>query len=273
MAARTPARTARPSVLTAYLLHRYAWSESSLILDLFTREQGRIAVAAKGARRPYSQLRSVLLPFQPIHVALGKVPRLGSEDEEALAEVRNLRSAEWAGGAPMLGGAALFSGFYLNELLMKLLARQDPHATLFDAYAATLPALAGGDEPRAEAALRAFELTLLKEIGLLPDLSTTTLRLMPLDAGRGYLLLHDSGIAEAGDGLDGIPGQALVELQAALDHGSLAALQQACLPALPQLKVSLRNLLHSHLGSGPLRTRQVMLGVQALEPSRTERNR
>ncbi len=274
MVARTAPRAARPSALTAYLLHRYPWSESSLILDLFTREQGRIAVAAKGARRPYSQLRSVLLPFQPIHVALGRVPRLGSEEDPALHEVRNLRSAEWAGGAPMLGGAALFSGFYLNELLMKLLARQDPHAALFDAYAATLPMLAGGDELRIESALRAFELTMLKEIGLLPDLATTTLRLLPLDAGRGYHLLHDSGVAEADDEGDaGIPGHALVGLQAALDHGSLAALQQACQPVLPQLKSTLRNLLYSHLGSGLLRTRQVMLGVQALESTRVDRNR
>ena len=274
MAARSALRTARPPAITAYLLHRYPWSETSLILDLFTREQGRIAVAAKGAKRPYSQLRSVLLPFQPIHVALGRVPRLGSEEEPALHEVRNLRSAEWAGGAPMLGGAALFSGFYLNELLMKLLARQDPHAALFDAYAATLPMLAAGDELRVESALRAFELTLLKEIGLLPDLASTTLRLLPLAAGRGYRLLHDSGVAETDDELDpGIPGEALVGLQAALDHGSLPALQQACLPVLPQLKTTLRNLLHSHLGSGPLRTREVMLGVQALETSRAEGNR
>ena len=264
MAAHALPRTARPvSTLTAYLLHRYQWSESSLILDLFTREQGRIAVAAKGARRPYSQLRSVLLPFQRIHVALGRVPRLGSEEDQT-SEVRNLRSAEWAGGAPMLGGAALFSGFYLNELLMKLLARQDPHAELFDAYAETLPALASGDELQVQAALRAFELTLLKQIGLLPDLATTTLRLLPVEAERGYHVLHDSGVAEA-SGSEGLPGDALVGLQAALDHGSLAALRQACAPVLPGLKGVLRGLLHYHLGTTLLRTRQVVLGVQALE--------
>ena len=266
--ARTP-RTA--STLTAYLLHRYHWSESSLILDLFTREQGRIAVAAKGARRPYSQLRSVLLPFQRIHVALGRVPRLGSEEDQS-REVRNLRSAEWAGGAPMLAGAALFSGFYLNELLLKLLARQDPHAELFDAYAGTLPALASGDEWRVQAALRAFELTLLKQIGLLPDLATTTLRLVPVEAQRGYHVLHDSGVAEADDA-QGLPGVALVGLQAALDHGSLAALQQACAPVLPGLKTALRGLLHYHLGTTLLRTRQVVLGVQALETSRGDVSR
>ncbi|HEY9238159.1 MAG TPA: recombination protein O N-terminal domain-containing protein, partial [Burkholderiaceae bacterium] len=127
--------------LAAFVLHRYDWSESSLILDLFTREQGRIAVAAKGAKRPYSQLRSVLLPFQRIGVTLGKAVL----HEEGASDVQTLRGAEWAGGASMLTGAALFSGFYLNELLMKLLARHDPHAALFDAYAATLPGLAADE--------------------------------------------------------------------------------------------------------------------------------
>ena len=118
--------------LAAYVLHQYDWSETSLILDLFTRERGRLAVAAKGAKRPYSQLRGVLLPFLRLHVSLGR----GSDDPSA--EVLNLRAAEWAGGATLPQGDALFSGFYLNELLVRLLARQDPHPRLFDAYAVKL---------------------------------------------------------------------------------------------------------------------------------------
>ena len=70
--ARPPRAPRTAASLSAYVLHRYDWSESSLILDLFTREQGRLAVAAKGAKRPYSQLRSVLLPFQRINVSLGR---------------------------------------------------------------------------------------------------------------------------------------------------------------------------------------------------------
>ena len=146
-------RAARSTALAAYVLHRYDWSESSLILDLFTREQGRIAVAAKGAKRPFSQLRGVLLPFQRLQVSLGRQP--AGDDAR---EVQTLRGADWAGGPPMLTGAALFSGFYLNELLMKLLARHDPHAALFDAYAGTVAALAGGDDaatPGGAARLRA----------------------------------------------------------------------------------------------------------------------
>ena len=266
-------RVARtPSTLAAYVLHRYDWSETSLILDLFTREQGRLAVAAKGAKRPYSQLRSVLLPFQRIHVALGRVPKhvlsgvegAGSSDEH-VREVQNLRSAEWAGGAAMLTGAALFSGFYLNELLMKLTARHDPNAALFDVYAQTLPALAAPDETQVQSALRAFEIALLKQIGLLPDLSLVTLTLEPVDSAGRYGLLPDAGVGVARGSDVELAGATLIGLQAALDHGSLAALQQACAPALPELKTILRGLLHYHLGSPVLRTRQVMLDVQALE--------
>jgi DNA repair protein RecO (recombination protein O) len=125
---------------SAFLLHRYDWSESSAILDLFTREQGRVVVVAKGAKRPDAQLRSVLMPFQRLNVHYGRRRSRGGADDQA-AEVQPLKTAEWAGGPAPAGGAALMTGFYLNELLMKLLARHDPHPTLFDAYALTLPAL------------------------------------------------------------------------------------------------------------------------------------
>ncbi|HJV60902.1 MAG TPA: DNA repair protein RecO [Albitalea sp.] len=252
------------STLSAYVLHRYDWSESSLILDLFTREQGRIAAAAKGAKRPYSQLRSVLLPFQRIQVALGRVPKSERADESA-SEVQNLRSAEWAGGPAMLTGAALFSGFYLNELLMKLVARHDPHPALFDAYAETLPALARPDDAQVQAALRAFEVVLLKEVGVLPDLSVETSTQQELRAEGAYALLPEAGVAPARPNDTAIRGVVLIGLQAALAHGSLPALQQACTASLPELKSTLRTLLHYHLGTPQLRTRQVMLDVQTLE--------
>ena len=246
--------------LSAFVLHSYAWSESSLILDLYSREQGRLAVAAKGAKRPHSQLRSVLLPFQRIQVSLG---RLASG--EGASEVQTLRSAEWGGGAAMLTGAALFSGFYLNELLMKLLARQDPHPALFDVYAATLPSLTDGDDARVQAALRAFELTLLRELGVLPELRLVTLTQQAIDVDHVYALLPDAGVAAPRGGENELSGATLISLQAALEHGSLAALQQACGAALPELKTALRALLHYHLGSSVLRTRQVMMDVQNLE--------
>jgi DNA repair protein RecO (recombination protein O) len=243
--------------LQAYVLHQYDWSETSLIVDLFTRERGRLAVAAKGAKRPYSQLRGVLLPFQRLHVGLGRTA------DEGTTEVHTLRAAEWAGGAPMPAGAALWPGFYLNELLLRLLARQDPHPALFDAYALVLPVLAGAPEAQVQAALRAFELTVLREIGVLPELDCETATLQPLRADARYALLPEAGVGPSADAA-AFSGAQLVSLQAALAHGSLDALRQACVGALPALRGALRAVLHYHLGSMPLRTRQVMADLRKL---------
>ncbi|CAN5565897.1 DNA repair protein RecO [soil metagenome] len=249
-----------PSVLSAYVLHHYDWSESSLILDLFTREQGRLTVVAKGAKRPYSQLRPILLPFQRVNVSLVKARSKGDglAADASISDVQTLRTAEWSGGAPMFGGAALFSGFYLNELLMKLLARHDPHQRLWDIYAETLPFLAAPGDEAVTASLRAFEIVLLQEIGLLPDLSLVTLTQQPVIEDRRYCLIPEAGVAGTRAGESELRGEVLIGLQAALEHGSLAALQHATTRALPELKMALRGLLHYHLGSPVLRTRQVM---------------
>lgn len=273
--------------LQAFVLHRYDWSESSLILDLFTRERGRLAVAAKGARRPYSQLRPVLLPFQRVLVTLGR------EAADEAAEVHTLRQAEWGGALTALGGEAVFRGFYCNELLMKLLARHDPHPALFDAYAATLPALAadsaGGrgtqdaqgaqgaqgaqaraDAPkdpgtlRAQAALRAFELVLLRECGVLPELSVVTLTLQPVEPAQRYALLPESGVVATREESAAIEGTVLLALQEALEAGDLGRVQTACLAAPGPLRTALRALVQAQAGTATLRTRQVMQGVRRL---------
>lgn len=252
--ARAAARSSPP--LLAYVLHKYDWSESSLIVELFTRAQGRLVVVAKGAKRPTSQLRSVLLPFQRLHAQLGKVPA----DERG--EVQLLRQAEWAGGAPLLGPAALFPGLYLNELLLKLLARQDPHPTLFDAYADTLAALAAAPEGDDGPVLRAFELMLLRELGVLPELSLVTGTLQPVDPVAGYTLRSEHGLMPAASG--GVPGADWVNVEAALAHGSGAALRQACAPVALGLRGPVRALLQYHLGGIRLRTRDVWRDVQSL---------
>lgn len=266
MSRRSPA-----APLAAYVLHRWDWSESSLIVDLFTRERGRVVVAAKGAKRPTSQLRPVLLPFQRLQVLLGRTP---ADD----GEVHLLRSAEWAGvpaddpSAPapaLLGGAALFRGFYVNELLLTQLARQDPHPALFDAYAHTLPALRDDDAAGA-AALRAFELLLLRETGVLPDLASVTLTHAALRDDGGYELHAEAGVVAAGAGLPrdaGVRGRTLSALQDALAANDLAALRAACRADAAALRHQLRALLQYHGGPRGLRTRQVMLEVQRLLPA------
>ena len=254
-------RRAAPQ-LQAFVLHRYDWSESSLILDVLTRERGRLAVAAKGARRPYSQLRPVLLPFQRVLMTLARSPAEG-------VEVHTLRQAEWAGGLPPLGsGEALFRAYYCNELVMKLLAREDPHPVVFDAYAATLPALAGPDELHAQAALRAFELVLLRETGVLPDLATVTLTVQPVQPQQHYVLVPESGVMATREESGSLVGATLLALQRALDAQDLAQLQAACLPALPALRGAMRTLLQAHAGGATWRTRDVMQGLRRLLDSR-----
>lgn len=239
----------------AFVLHRYDFSESSLILELFTRHFGRVAVLAKGAKRPSSNFRPVLLPLQPLHVAFG-----------GDAEIRTLRSAEWLGGQVMPTGDALLSGYYLNELLMRLLARDDPHALLFDTYASTVRVLAGEHPELLQPGLRAFELLLLREIGLLPSLDVQTATLAPLEPRQRYRLQPEGGLGEAhGDDPRGsLTGAEWSALQRALDDPAPfnAVLREAA--AAAELKPQLRALLHYHCGVATLRTRQLMIDLQAL---------
>ena len=249
----------------AFVLHRYDWSETSLILDLFTRESGRVAVAAKGAKRPYSQLRSVLMPFQRIVVQFGR-----ARGDEA-ADVHNLRSAEWAGQGVSLDGAEWFAGFYINELLMRLLARDDAHPRLFDAYALTLQAMSRATPARVEVALRAFELLLLRETGVLPELDVATPTQQPVMADRAYALRAEQGLLDSEAGPATLPGSACLALEAglrAMQHepgeAALAQLHAAAAAAGAALKLQLRQQLHYHLAGAPLRTRQVMVDAMRL---------
>ena len=144
-------RGTRVTDATAYLLHATPWRETSLVVQAFARDYGSLALVAKGAKRPYSVLRPVLSAFQPLSLSWS-----GS------GEVKTLTRAEVAGLRP-LAGSALMSAWYMNELLLRLLAREDAHPALFDAYDTALKQLAGGS--RAAGALRRFEWTLLRETG------------------------------------------------------------------------------------------------------------
>ena len=240
----------------AFVLHRYDWSESSLILEVFTRGHGRIALVAKGAKKPSSSFRPILLPLQPLRVSFG-----------GDAEIRTLKGAEWVGGQVMPTGDALLSGYYLNELVLRLLARDDPHAGLFDAYAGAVQVLASEHGEALQPALRAFELVLLREIGLLPSLDMQTPTLAPLQPQGRYSLVPEGGLVEAtgGDDRASLDGQQWYQLQQALDEAApfSAALPQAA-KVMAQLKPQLRVLLHYHCGVATLRTRQMMKDLQAL---------
>ncbi|VTU27276.1 Recombination protein O [Variovorax sp. SRS16] len=252
----------RTSHEPAYVLHRYDWSESSLILEVFTRHHGRIALVAKGAKRPSSNFRPVLLPLQPLQLSYG-----------GDAEIRSLKAAEWMGGHVMPTGEALLSGYYLNELLLRLLARDDAHEALFDAYAGVVQVLAG-DHAGAQAAtqaaaLRAFELLLLREVGLLPALDAETLTLAPLEDDVRYALVPEAGLRQAAQDEAALEGSEWRAVEHTLGERAPfpAALRQVALMNAgtnSSLRNQLRTLLNYHCGVATLRTRQMMRDLQAL---------
>lgn len=239
----------------AFVLHRYDWSESSLILEVFTRQHGRIALVAKGAKRPSSSFRPILMPLQPLQLSYG-----------GDAEIKTLKSAEWMGGHVMPTGDALLSGYYLNELVLALLAREDPHPSLFDAYAMVVGILASEHGEVLQAALRTWEIILLREIGVLPQLDRQTMTLDALEPERSYTLVPEGGLRLAHEAdRASLTGAQWVTLQQALqDATPLMATLRACAPWGAELKPQLRHMLNYHCGVRNLRTRQMMLDIQSL---------
>jgi len=243
----------------AFVLHRYDWSETSLIIEVFSRQHGRLALVAKGAKRPTSQLRPVLLPMQPLLLSWS-----------GEAEVRTLKTAHWRGGHVMPVGEALLAGTYFNEMLMRLLVRDDPHPVLFDGYAQAVERLARRGDPE-PAVLRAFELLLLREAGYLPSLDEEASTLAPLDGVGCYLLASEGGLRRAQPTERwALPACHWQALQQALTGvaATFEDLVQACKPCASGLQGQLRQLLHYHSGVRAFKTRQMMLDVQALVRAR-----
>ncbi len=224
-----------------FVLHSLPHRETSLIVELFSLRHGRLAVIAKGARRPQSALRAVLLQFQPLEFAIaGK------------GEMRLLTRAEWQGGLPMPSGEALLFAFYLNELLVRLLMREDPHPGLYHAYVEALRALA--EFGAREEVLRRFEWLLLKEIGYAPDLSRDRQgRLLQPDADyrmqAGQLVLVDGGDEEA------YSGRVLQDI---------AGGRYDAPGVLATAKRLSRQVLGAQLEGAPLKTRQILIDLQRL---------
>ncbi|WP_028875099.1 DNA repair protein RecO [Tepidiphilus margaritifer] len=172
------ARRQRVEAEPAYVLHARPWRETSLLLDVLTLEHGRLALVAKGARRPGSQLRPVLLTFQPLVLGWS-----------GAGEVRTLTRADWAGGVPLLQGRALWCGYYLNELVLRLLAREDPHREVFLAYDAAVRALAAGEA--LSPVLRRFELAFLTALGYGLDWPHTVAGRYRFEPRRGLVPLRE----------------------------------------------------------------------------------
>ncbi|MDW8337041.1 MAG: DNA repair protein RecO [Tepidimonas sp.] len=237
-----------------YVVHQHDWSESSLILDVFTRHHGRVVLVAKGAKRPSSQLRAVLLALQPLRLDWG-----GSD------EVRTLKAASWAGGHVLPQGEALLAGFHLNELLLRLLPRGEPQPDLFDAYAAAVQGLAQG-QPVA-VLLRAFELLLLRAQGWLPDLRCEAATLQPLRPEGRYRLLAEHGLLpDEAAVLGGHHWLRLAQALAAAEPWSALLTQAQDVLASAALRQQLAALLHYHSGVRRLRARALLREARQLLP-------
>jgi DNA repair protein RecO (recombination protein O) len=227
----------------AFILHSYPFRETSLLLEVFSRDHGRLAIVARGARRSRSVLRGVLMNFQPLEISwFGK------------GEVRTLHSAEWQGGQPQLQGTALLCGFYLNELLINLMARDDPHERLFDYYRQTMQLLAC--ESDHAAILRCFEKHLLQELGYALLLECEAGTGKPIDAAATYQYVIERGaISESTDEPGGlrVEGKTLLDM-AVDDYRDPTTARQG--------KQLMRMLLNHYLSGKTMRTRELIKDLQ-----------
>jgi len=234
---------------TGFILHTYPFKETSVVAEVFTRSHGRVALIARGARRPSSMLRGLVLPFTPL----------------LLSWFGTLHAAEWQGGLIAPQGRALMCGFYLNELLLRLLARGDAHEQLYDRYVDTLDQLAGEagttDYERAtffEQILRRFEKSLLSEIGYGATFDVDADNGAPIEPGVRYVFQPECGALRA-SGQPGCPvsGQTLIDLAAGrFDHPA----------TLAEAKTLMRTLINHTLGAKPLYTRQLLRELTDLNP-------
>jgi DNA repair protein RecO (recombination protein O) len=227
-----------------FVLHSYPYKETSLIVDVFSRDHGRVALVAKGAKRPHSKLRGVLQTFQPLSVSWS-----------GRSEVRTLTVAEWVGGLLPLEKSALLCGFYLNELLVKLLARDDPHPALFDHYVSTLNQLAHGES--APIVLRKFERALLKETGVAADWTRCVTNGKGVAPDDMYVVDPEQGVRfpRLSDAWPKVSGKTLLDMEKE-DYSDVNTQSQS--------KLLMRSLLSHHLGGAQLNTRQILIDLTQL---------
>ena len=232
---------------SVYVLHTFPFKETSLVVELFSQQFGRIAVVAKGARRPHSAMRGLLQSFQ-----------LLSGCWSGKNELKTLHSLDWSAGLTLIKGEALMCGFYVNELLLRLLPREDAHENLFIYYMATLNTLAKGGN--LATTLRRFELKMLQEMGYavpllhdnndVPILENSTYRYQAEDGAvklNGQLNTSNHSIQ--------LSGKTMLDI-AHDDYTDVTTQNQS--------KGLMRYLLAHYLGDKPLHTRQLLIDLQGL---------
>lgn len=226
----------------AYVLHARPYRETSLLLECLTRDHGRLGVVARGVRGERAKLRRAQLePFQPLML-----------DLLLRGELATLTAVEPQGMAVRLTGDAGLAGLYLNELVVRLTARQDAQPTLFDVYAATLARLGAG-EPLAWT-LRRFERDLLAGLGYGLQLQHESGSERPLQPQTHYRYDVEQGAQPcAPDAARAVVGADLLALAA--DQAPAAAGQAA-------LRRLMREVIRYHLGGGELRAWRMLAGLR-----------
>jgi DNA repair protein RecO (recombination protein O) len=237
----------KQSLQPIFILHTYPFKETSLVVEMFSRDLGRIAAVAKGARRPLSAMRGMLQSFQQL-----------AGTWSGKNELKTLHGLEWMTGLTLLKGDALMCGFYMNELLLRLLPRDDAHTQLFEYYAQTIQILSSLEHETSSGQLaeimRRFELKMLQELGYAVPL-TADENGEVIHADETYRFEADYGACAPAVTKNGVLIQGRTLLDMARGHYSNATTQA-------QSKQLMRYLLQHYLGDKPLHTRQLLVDLQ-----------
>lgn len=232
----------RGQLYAAFVLHQRPYRDTSRIVDLLSAEFGRVALVAKGVRSRRGSQAALLQPFRPLLVAWS-----------GRGEMKTLNSVEPSGEAFGLKGAVLFSGYYLNELLLRLTRKHDPYPELFAVYHATLERLNQGENQ--SRALRIFEKRLLECLGYGLNLQSTAGDSRQVDAGCHYTYRIERGPElQAAESAASYAGRSLLSL-ASEDLGDENSLQDA--------RRLLRENLDYYLGDKPLKSRQILYSMHS----------
>jgi DNA repair protein RecO (recombination protein O) len=231
----------------AFVLHHRPYRDTSLLLELLTASHGRVGVVARGARGPRSRMRGLLQPFRPLLVSWTGRGELGT-----------LAGVELNTPSRPLPADRIMSGFYLNELLLKLLERYDPQPELFSHYAGVISALAECSPRQQAMHLRLFEKQLLDALGYGLNLTHESTTGKAVRADSCYRFRADSGPEAVGVGEDAntVSGASLL----ALASGVLTEAQH-----LHDARRVLRDALDQHLGGRALRTREVARATRRIQ--------
>lgn len=216
-----------------FILQQRSYRESSLLLELFTRDHGIVSLLARGVRKPKSPLAGVLLAFNELRVSF-----VGQQELKILTKADHVKTFA-------LQRLALYCGFYVNELLQKFLYRYDPHPALFDAYQCCLQQLA--EAAPIEQTLRYFELSLLEESGYGIDLNYEAMTGVDIESESRYRYQVDVGIVKDEKGK--ISGKTLQCLALKADLSA---------EGLWEAKTLLRTVVDYHLHGRPLKSREVL---------------